>query len=239
MGCFHDELSPGDIHRLQQYEYADATARTTASGFVAADEGKVARQLDDDSFWILIDATVPTWAPLTASALVPAATVTDETTLGIATAVGTSADYAREDHTHGSPPAATIAAASGTVVRPYAVGVSVRDVVYIRPDGVADRASATAVSTGIAVGFAETLDTPSIGFAVIRFSGDLGGFSGLVPGSLYLLGQSVGSIVEETDTGNIDYPDVTPQSGHVVHEVGISVSTTTLFVGVTRDFIEI
>lgn len=33
----------------------------------------------------------------------PASTVTDETTFGVATAVGTGTDYARVDHTHGSP----------------------------------------------------------------------------------------------------------------------------------------
>jgi len=111
MGCFHDEITVGDVHVIQQYAYADATARTTASGFVVADEGKVARQLDNDSFWVLIDPT-PTWAPLTASALAPATTVTDETLLNTSPSVGTSVDYAREDHTHGSPSSATIASAS-------------------------------------------------------------------------------------------------------------------------------
>lgn len=33
----------------------------------------------------------------------PASTVTDETTFGISTAVGTDTEYARQDHTHGSP----------------------------------------------------------------------------------------------------------------------------------------
>jgi hypothetical protein len=35
----------------------------------------------------------------------PATTVTDETTFGIAPAVGTDTEYARQDHTHGTPPA--------------------------------------------------------------------------------------------------------------------------------------
>jgi hypothetical protein len=38
-----------------------------------------------------------------ASGGTPATTVTDETTFGIAPAVGTDAEYARQDHTHGSP----------------------------------------------------------------------------------------------------------------------------------------
>jgi hypothetical protein len=37
----------------------------------------------------------------------PAISVTSETTLGIASSVGTSINYARQDHTHGSPTAAT------------------------------------------------------------------------------------------------------------------------------------
>lgn len=38
----------------------------------------------------------------------PADTVTDERTFGLATAVGTSTDYARKDHTHGSPTEAAV-----------------------------------------------------------------------------------------------------------------------------------
>jgi hypothetical protein len=34
----------------------------------------------------------------------PATTVTDETTYGITPDVGTDTEYARQDHTHGSPP---------------------------------------------------------------------------------------------------------------------------------------
>ncbi len=40
----------------------------------------------------------------------PATTVTDETTFGITPAVGTDTEYARQDHTHGSPDADTFAA---------------------------------------------------------------------------------------------------------------------------------
>ncbi len=41
----------------------------------------------------------------------PATTVTDETTFGITPAVGTDTEYARQDHTHGSPDSDAIAAA--------------------------------------------------------------------------------------------------------------------------------
>jgi hypothetical protein len=43
-----------------------------------------------------------------------ASTVEDETTLGISPAVGSDTEYARQDHTHGSPSATTIAAAVST-----------------------------------------------------------------------------------------------------------------------------
>lgn len=124
---FHDELQIGDIHKLQQYEYADSTARLAATGFVTADIGKVARQLDNNSFWILI-AITPTWSPVTASPLDPATTVTDERTLNTAPVVGTSGDYAREDHTHGSPTSATIAAASDYAGRFEGTSVGTGDI---------------------------------------------------------------------------------------------------------------
>jgi len=43
------------------WSYADAVARTAAAGFVASDVGKIARQLDDSSFWELT-AITPTWS---------------------------------------------------------------------------------------------------------------------------------------------------------------------------------
>lgn len=44
------------------------------------------------------------WVPGPAGGGTPATTVTDETTWGITPAVGTDTEYARQDHTHGSPP---------------------------------------------------------------------------------------------------------------------------------------
>ena len=126
----------------------------------------------------------------------------------------------------------------GALIRPYTAGVVVRSVVYQKTDGTVDRADASAVSTGIPVGLVEAMDVPAIGMCVVRFAGDLGGFVGLVTGSIYLLSTAPGGIVEETDVGNINYPDVTPGSGNVIAEVGIAGSATTLFVGTIRDFEE-
>lgn len=49
------------MHKIHNWEYADAAAaRTGATGFIASDVGKWAKQLDDGTFWELT-ATTPTW----------------------------------------------------------------------------------------------------------------------------------------------------------------------------------
>ncbi len=48
------------IHICYAYSYADSTARTGATGFVSADIGKIARQIDNESYWILT-AITPVW----------------------------------------------------------------------------------------------------------------------------------------------------------------------------------
>ena len=60
---FHDDLTGLDIHVIHAFTFADAAARTGATGFVAADVGKVAKQTDDDSYWILTVIT-PVWQQL-------------------------------------------------------------------------------------------------------------------------------------------------------------------------------
>lgn len=56
----HKSLTIGDIHLPYQWSYANAAAREGATGFTSLDIGKFARQLDDNSIWMLI-ATTPTW----------------------------------------------------------------------------------------------------------------------------------------------------------------------------------
>lgn len=53
-------FEPGWIHPIHNWEYADETARETATGFVDADLKKIALQLDENSFWVLT-ATTPVW----------------------------------------------------------------------------------------------------------------------------------------------------------------------------------
>lgn len=57
---FHSDEAIGSRHAPHQWEYADAAARTGATGFVASDIGKTALQLDDYSRWALT-AITPTW----------------------------------------------------------------------------------------------------------------------------------------------------------------------------------
>lgn len=75
---------------------------------------------------------VPTWNDAldppfewdNAPAGTPASTVTNETSWGIAPAVGTSTAYARADHTHGTPAEPGAASPSGTVASETAFGQS-------------------------------------------------------------------------------------------------------------------
>lgn len=57
----HKNIAPSDRHAAHNWEYANAASRTSATGFDSSDLGKIAWQLDNDSFWILKDTT-PTWA---------------------------------------------------------------------------------------------------------------------------------------------------------------------------------
>lgn len=57
----HSEIVPDSIHVIHNWTYADATARTAATGFSVGDVGKIAWQQDDDSLWILTDDSPITW----------------------------------------------------------------------------------------------------------------------------------------------------------------------------------
>jgi hypothetical protein len=61
----HKSLTYVDGHVVHAYEYADAAARVAATGFVAADVGKIARQLDDNSFWALRGYSPIAWFSIT------------------------------------------------------------------------------------------------------------------------------------------------------------------------------
>ena len=63
---FHKNLVGNDNHVIHAFTYANAAARTGATGFVAGDIGKVAKQSDNNTYWILT-ATTPTWVDITST----------------------------------------------------------------------------------------------------------------------------------------------------------------------------
>ena len=70
MTISHSNIAPADVHVPYSFLYADATARGAASGLVAGDIGKLARQLDDNSLWMLTAVTPSiTWQAVGGGAL--------------------------------------------------------------------------------------------------------------------------------------------------------------------------
>jgi len=125
---------------------------------------------------------------------------------------------------------------AGNIIRQYAVGVNLLDPVYQRADGLAERADATSVTTGKVLGIVTSIDSPCVGDVTITYLGDISGFVGYSPGDLLILGTAPGSVIAESDTGNINYPNA---PGNVIHEIGTFGPSNTLFVNTTRDFQEI
>lgn len=69
----HSKLTATEgIHTVIAYTYADAAARTGATGFTVEDEGKFAKQLDTGGIWMLTSYSPVTWA-LGAGSSTPAA----------------------------------------------------------------------------------------------------------------------------------------------------------------------
>lgn len=75
-----------NLHRSHAWEYANAAARTGAVGLVAADVGKLARQLDTNALYLLSDDSPVTWVAV-GSGVTPGshthglADITDEGTM--------------------------------------------------------------------------------------------------------------------------------------------------------------
>ena len=59
---FHKDFTLDNNHVVHAFSYADQAAREAATGLASADVGKIARQEDDGSFWILLDDVLVTWA---------------------------------------------------------------------------------------------------------------------------------------------------------------------------------
>lgn len=59
-------------HRLESWVYANAAARTGATGFVAGDVGRIAFQTDTGQYWRLTDDSPVTWALIGPPTALPA-----------------------------------------------------------------------------------------------------------------------------------------------------------------------
>lgn len=102
----HVDAPLGEIHIAHNYSYADAATREAATSFVSADLGKIAQQVDNLSYWVLV-ATTPVWVRMTLGAIVNAQTGTSYTFL--------AKDRAKlVTHTNASATADTLPVASTT-----------------------------------------------------------------------------------------------------------------------------
>ncbi len=61
----HKNLGPADGHPSHSLVYVDQTARLAAGYFTAADAGRVAHQLSDDTFWMLTEVSPVRWVSVT------------------------------------------------------------------------------------------------------------------------------------------------------------------------------
>ncbi len=60
---FEHDINELRLLKFYSWTYANAGARTGATGFVANDIGRVAWQLDNDTFWML-KAITPVWVQI-------------------------------------------------------------------------------------------------------------------------------------------------------------------------------
>jgi hypothetical protein len=94
----HREAALGDRHAPANWEYADATARGAATGFVAGDVGKLARQLSDNSLWMLTDESPIAWAQVGGVGIAGSITVEEG---NVSEGTATSLDFDDSDFTIG------------------------------------------------------------------------------------------------------------------------------------------
>ena len=121
-------------------------------------------------------------------------------------------------------------AASVVVVYDMGPGVSVRDFVFQSTTvNQVNRADATSIATGEAIGVVRAINTPNPGECEVLVHGLIGGFAGLVTGGRFLLGIAPGAIVLSTDLANVNYPD---NAGNLILPLGYARNATTLFVDV-------
>lgn len=84
----HKASTLGNRHPPHNWEYADATARLAATGFLPADVGELARQLDTNVLWMLTDDSPATWQSVAATSVTGTFT-TEEGDVAVSAATAT------------------------------------------------------------------------------------------------------------------------------------------------------
>lgn len=106
------------------------------------------------------------------------------------------------------------------------VGTVVNDVVYLSAANTVEPADADDAGKQPLVGFVK--DKPTATTAIVIYSGELSGFTGLVVGATYFLSTTPGVVTDIAISG---------PTGAIVHRVGFAKNSTTLVVMVDRDFV--
>lgn len=106
----HPDIVGPYLHVIANWTYADATARLAATGFVASDKFKWARQTDDGTYWELTDDSPITWEQLTGAGVGGAVTSVNGATGAVTL---DSDDIDDSGHTHKFTTAAEITKLAG------------------------------------------------------------------------------------------------------------------------------
>jgi hypothetical protein len=106
---------------------------------------------------------------------------------------------------------------------PYAGPLAVRDAVYVTGAGVVARADASATATAPTIGLVSAIPVPGV-TATVRYAGQLAGFAGLVPGSVYYLG-----VAGALTALPADLP------GYVVQRAGVAATAAILVLNVSAN----
>lgn len=122
-----------------------------------------------------------------------------------------------------------------TVTFTMGPGVVANDVVAQGAADTAVRANANALATK-AIGVVTAVNSPGAGLCQVAVAPqEVTGFVGLTVGATYILAAAAGQIVANTDTGNPNYPNVTPGSNNLYQVVGVAKSATSLVTNVDSD----
>lgn len=108
-------------------------------------------------------------------------------------------------------------AAAGAVSAEFqlANGVALRDAVYVSGAGIVNKADASLVAKTPAIGFVSALS------GLVQTEGEMDGFSGLVPNTLYYLSPVTPGAITATAPTTL---------GHVVQALGLAKTATVLII---------